>query len=175
MNAVTPVTASEQHSPWDDAVQAVNAWRGACVQSFAQAEGAVTETLLRLSAVPERGAKIRLRHLIGQRLDDLATAIGADGEFAPEGKSAICALATFRKHETLRTHLCHGSAKVALERNGRWIAIFRYSAIRARQAERNILTVEQEQATQILADLRGNAHKLSSILGAMRHQIDIMG
>ena len=132
----------------------------------------MTEALLCLSAVPDRGAKVRLRHLIGQRLDDLAVAIENEGPFAQEGKSASPALTAFRQHEALRTHLCHGSAKIALERNGRWVAIFRHTTIRARQAERNILLVEQEQSMQMLADLRGDAHTLSSVLGIMRRQID---
>jgi hypothetical protein len=40
---------------WARVTQEVNAWRGACLQCFASVEVAVTETLLHLSAQPERG------------------------------------------------------------------------------------------------------------------------
>jgi len=51
--------------------------------SFAVAEAGVTETLLTLNALPDQGAPVRLRHLIGQRLDYLAAVLGPKGVFSP--------------------------------------------------------------------------------------------
>ena len=42
------------------AIDAANAWRGGCLQCFAQAEEAATETLLALNAVEARGGDVRL-------------------------------------------------------------------------------------------------------------------
>ncbi|MFD1960187.1 hypothetical protein ACFSHP_17275 [Novosphingobium panipatense] len=69
---------------WARVTQEVNAWRGACLQCFAAVEVAVTETLLHLSAQPGRGQSVKLRHLVGQRLDDLAALVNEGGPFSVE-------------------------------------------------------------------------------------------
>lgn len=71
---------------WESAWSAVNAWRGECMQCLAHSETAVTETLMTLSAVPQRGLAVRLRHHIGQRFQDLADATGPEGPFGKDGE-----------------------------------------------------------------------------------------
>ena len=80
MNMQTPVSGVVDEPLWARIALEVNAWRGACIQSFAQADAAVTETLLFLSTTGERGKAVQLRHLLGQRLEDLALAIGPEGQ-----------------------------------------------------------------------------------------------
>ncbi len=171
MNAVTPIITPAADPRWEEAVQWVNAWRGRCVQCFAKAEGAVSETLLALAAVPGRGDAVRLRRLVGQRFEDLSSAIGGAGPFATEGGAAALALEAFRQHEPLRPVLCHGIGKVALDRQGQWLLLLKLVCFRGREPERTSMAIEQQEAAELLADLEARGRKLSSALGAMRSQI----
>ena len=157
---------------WDDIFAEVNAWRGACMHHFSTVEMSVTETLLVLGAVKEDGQKVRLRHLIGQRFEDLAAAIGADGPFADKGKAAHAELSQYRaSHEAFRALLCHGVAKVSVDHSGQWILLIRSLSIRARQAERGTLVMEQGEANTVLAKLKRDGQNLASVLGQLRKKV----
>jgi len=172
MDAQVPADIAKDDPLWNRAIHDVNAWRGACLQHFSAAEAAVTETLLLLKTVPSRGEAVRLRHLIGQRFDDLSKLIAEEGVFALEGKAAAKALADLRTLEGLRSTLAHGQAKIALERTGKWIVILRHVAIRAQQAERMTLLFEQAEAEERLVDLKRKSQKLCSVLGNFRRAIN---
>ena len=159
--------------PWARVASEVNAWRGGCLQSFAQAEAAVTETLLFLSEVGQRGRTVRLRHLVGQRLEDLAHAIGPEGCFAAEAGTASEALTAFRTHEALRAHLAHDVARIAIERNGIWVVIFRHVSIRNRSATRGTVAFEQPEAIKVLAELKRKAQQLDVCLGNLRRAVEL--
>jgi hypothetical protein len=129
----------------------------------------VTETLFALSTIDPGGPEVRLRHLIGQRLEDLALALGPGGPFEKAGKSAFAELSNFRdKHETFRTALCHGMAKVTVERKGQWVIFIRTLSIRSRQPDRSMLVMEQQEAEAKLVILRRDGQNLSSKLGTFR-------
>lgn len=164
---------SSEELPWTRITSEVNAWRGACIQSFAQAEAAVTETLLLLSDAGERGRTVQLRHLGGQRLDDLARVLGPDGSFAAEGQAASEALLAFRTHEGLRVHLAHDVARIAIARNGTWIVVFRHLSIRSRSAERSSSVYDQNEAADALAGLKRSAQRLDGTLTGLRRVVEL--
>lgn len=166
-----PISNAGDDTAWTRAIHDVNAFRGACLQHFSSAEAAVTETLLLLRNVPDRGENVRLRHLIGQRFDDLARLVDPGGAFAGEGNAVAKALSELRTIESFRTCLAHGQAKIAVERNGQWIVIFRMVAIRAKQAERSMVVLEQADAEQRMADLKRKSQALCSVLGNFRRSI----
>jgi hypothetical protein len=141
-------------------IHAVNAWRGACLQSFAEAEEAVCEALVALNAVDERGLTVKLGHLIGQKLEDLSNAIGPDGPFSDEGKAAFKALADFRSHEDIRAHLAHGVAYSFVERNGEWVVVFRSLAVRSGKPERETRTIDKAEALAMQKALRSHTQSL---------------
>lgn len=153
---------------WFRVTLEANAWRGHCLHCFAQVEASVTETLLSLSE--RNDSVVKLRHLFGQRLADLGEVIGPEGEFAVPGKKAFEALEAFRVHEQLRNILAHGVAKIAVDRQGKWVMVMRQLSIRGKKAERNKLAVEQEEAEQILADLQRTSQRLNSMLGNLRRR-----
>ena len=101
---------------WDKLYAEVNAWRGECMHHIATAEKAATETLFVMDAFKPDGAKIPLRHLIGQRFEDLSAATGPDGPFAEAGKAVHKSIENYRQHEAFRTLLCHGVAQVTAAR-----------------------------------------------------------
>lgn len=136
---------------------------------FSAVEMAVTETLLALSTIVPEGSEVRLRHLIGQRLEDLALALGPEGSFEEAGKTVFDELSKFReKHESFRTLLCHGVAKVTVERSGHWVIFIRTLSIRSRQPDRGTLVLEQCDAETKLATLKRDSQNLSSKLGTFR-------
>lgn len=173
MDAISNETALFQGQSWDDIFSEVNAWRGACMHHFSTVEMAITETLIALSTVMPGGEKVRLRHLIGQRFEDLAAAVGPDGPFAESGKNALLELSQYReRHEAFRSLLCHAVVKVSIDHSGQWILLVRSLAIRARQAERNTQVFEQPEASAKLAALKRDGQKLASILGQLRKAVN---
>lgn len=136
---------------------------------FSMVETAVTETLLALSAMTQGETAIRLRHLIGQRFEDLAVAIGPGGPFEETGRHAAAELSKYReKHEAFRTLLCHGMVKVTVEHNGQWVLLIRTLSIRLRQPDRTMVVLEQSEAEVRLAALKRDGQKLASTLGQLR-------
>lgn len=171
MTIQTPISAIDDDQLWEAPTCAANAWRGQAIQIFAQAELAVSDTLEALAAVPVRGADVRLRRLVGQRFEDLGSALS--GAFAAEGVKAAAALAQFRSHEELRPFLCHGVAKLALDRNGRWLIVLKLVAFQARGTQRTSRTVEQQDAEQLLAGLREDGRRLASALQSLRSRVRV--
>lgn len=171
MNAEVQIVSTPDELLWAGVIQDVNAWRGACLQCFSTAEAGVTETLLTLNGVSERGASVKLRHLIGQRFDDLAAVLGPGGTFAGEGKAASKVLEAFRAHEALRTYLAHGVAKISVERSGKWVLVFRQVSIRAKQSDRTMLLVEEADGVEMLVDIRRKSQQLCSVLGNLRKSV----
>jgi hypothetical protein len=168
MNALTTVQQSVDAVAFDDATRAVNAWRGNALQCFAQAEAAVSETLLGLASHSGAEMKVGLRRLVGQRFGDLADVIDAEGPFAKEGAKAAAALAAFRQHEGLRTFLCHGVAKVALDRHGQWIVVLKVLAFRGHQVERSLVAYDKREAEGVLAAIKAASSQLAAALQSLR-------
>jgi hypothetical protein len=171
MNAQIQIESAVDDLLWGRIVQDVNAWRGACLQCFCTAEAGISETLLVLNSIADKGASVRLRHLIGQRFDDLAAAIGPEGVFAEEGKIAFKALEAFRTQEGLRTYLAHGVARISVERSGKWVLVFRQLSIRARQSDRTMLLMEEDEGIETLAEIKRKSQHLCSVLGNLRKQL----
>lgn len=157
---------------WSDILAEVNGWRGACMHHFSAAEMGVTETLFALAAVPGHGETVRLRQLIGQRLDDLASAIGPEGPFFEQGARAFSELSRYReRQEAFRALLCHGFIRVLIDQTGDWTLVIRSLAIRARQAERGLLVLDKAEALARLTNLKAESAKLGSLLGQLRKMV----
>lgn len=171
MNAITPIETAIGDDAWEEAIRSVNEWRGHSLHCFAQAEAAVSETLLAMATVADRGAHVKLRRLIGQRFEDLSAAIGIDGPFVAEGNKAALALARFREHEALRPMLCHATIKVALDRYAQWVILMKVLSFRGRNANRGSLALDQREAADRLAELRARSQQLVSALQSLRARI----
>lgn len=167
MNDYSPVTRPPEPQ-WLLAQDAVNAWRGRCLNAFARTEVAVSETLQYLAEYHERGGNIKLPHLVGQRFEALETALAPDGPFASEGKEVLNALQKFRQHDALRTPLCHGSGKITLDQAGRWTLVLRVVSFRSRRMERQVLVWEEDEAQVVARELQADAQRLCSKLERMK-------
>lgn len=140
---------AEPRSPdlsWGALYTRVNAWRGECMHHISCVEQAVTETLLVLDAACP-ALQVRLRHLTGQKFEDLLAALAPDGPFGEHAEKALDALTHYRSsHEAFRASLCHGVIKVLLERGGRSTILIRSLTIRARQAEKVTLALDETES-----------------------------
>ena len=99
-------------NPLNTAIIAMNAWRGRSIAGYCRLERVVTDVLVRLA---QQDGKATLPHLVGQRMAALEVALTKRGDAA----AALAALASFRKHDYLRTFLTHGDAKITVDGQGR--------------------------------------------------------
>lgn len=160
---------SPRAADWESIFVEVNAWRGACLHHFSAAEMAVTETLLTISRLSTDLEVVRLRQLLGQRFEDLATALRADGPHDKIGQLARDELAQYRnRQEAFRNLLCHGTIKVMIDRTNHWALIIRMLTIRTRQPERSVTVITQKEASDRLSQLKRDSQKLASTLGQLR-------
>jgi hypothetical protein len=167
-----PISAVTPPQGWETVLGEVNGWRGACIHHFTAVEQAVTECLVGLHAAKTDGAVVRLRHLVGQRFEDLANAIAPGGPFAGAGSTVAATLSTFRsRHEGFRTLLCHSQMTVSVEISGKWVVVARSLIIRGSRAERMTTVIEEAEAATRLADLKRDGQKLSAQLGSLRKSV----
>jgi hypothetical protein len=171
MNAIAPIHDGIEAAAWARVLAEANAWRGNAVHCFAQAEMAVSETLLAMQCAPLGEPRVRLRRLVGQRFEDLRTAIGPDGPFESHCGKAVAVLADFWRFESLRPFLCHGVAKVAIDRRGQWLLVLKVLAFSGGKAERSSLAYEQHEAAAVLVDLKTASRRLCSALQSLRTRI----
>ena len=157
--------------PFIDANARAAAWRGRCLDAFARAEAAATECLIALAEVKDRGAAVRLPHLVGQRFESLAAALAADGPFAAEGPLALAAVEQCRSHSGVRTMLCHGVGRITLDRNGKWTLVLRVATLRNRQIARDTLVLTETEAEQLRDDIARASQKLCAQLGQVRAKL----
>ncbi len=159
---------------FDAACARLNQWRGQMVENFARCEQAVTETLALLNATgatvqDAKGAKFP--HLVGQRYDRLAALLSAPSQPSGHRKVALTALERFRTHDALRTMLCHGVAKVAVDRSGQWVALMTMVSFKASQTMTDKLTLEEDDAGARLEQLIDDRRRISTALGQVRREM----
>jgi hypothetical protein len=164
VTAVTKIVPALPSEPFEKAIREVNEWRGRCLHLITSAELAVTECLETLSRVPGRSEKVRRRHLIGQRYEDLANALSIGGPFEAEGEKALQALNDFRKFDSVRTMLCHGASDITLDVEGRWTAVFTCLSFKAGNIHCEEQVVRYGEAEKRQKDLSRQAHRLCSLL-----------
>jgi hypothetical protein len=162
MNAMAPQTFITEAKGWATNTTAAHLWRGGAIDQFTQAETQISETLLLLSLHPECGAKVALRHLNGQRLDDLMAALGETGPFHTEGKALAKALTRYKSYESLRNFLCHGLMTLTIDRTGKWWGVFKLINFKAGKVEHGVLVVDESEALTLLQDLTKCIQSLTS-------------
>ena len=172
MNAQLPILAGGPMLDFDAACARLNQWRGQMVENFARCEQAVTETLAQLNestAMPEvKGVKFP--HLVGQRYDRLAALLSAPAQTSGHAKVGLAALARFRTHDALRTMLCHGVTKVAVDRAGQWVAVMTLVSFKARETTTEKLTLEEDVAGTRLEQLIDDRRRVCTALGQVRRE-----
>jgi hypothetical protein len=160
MNAVTPI-----EDAWTTSIQEVNAWRGAAIHHYGRIEAEVGQTLLALrSCFPD--VRVSLDHLAGARFVALrrhAVPVGLLPD--PRIAAALQALEPFLER---RVALCHGVARVALQRSGAWLVAFEWTLYDKPGNPVQTAWFAQDDALSWLADLRRKTDCLASLLRRQR-------
>lgn len=145
---------------------AANEWRGACLGKFADVEQRVSLVLLAAAADPAYACqKTPLPHLVGPKFVHLRKLLPLNGPMKRHATSVIERLDDFSRFDDLRTHLCHGSMKIAITEEGEWLASFKVLCFRSGLATRSSVTFTQGEADTAQADLWRSAQILMSQLG----------
>ena len=148
----------------------LNQWRGHMVEDFARSEQPVTETLALLNSNEPAGKATRLPHLVGQRYDRLVALLAADPAPSGHTKVALTALHRFREHDVLRTMLCHGVTRVAVDRSGEWVALMTLVSFRGNAVTTDRMTLLETEGGTLLALVTDARRRVCAALGQVRRE-----
>lgn len=155
---------------FDAACARLNQWRGQMVENFTRAEQAVTESLICLDTGTATVKGAKFPHLLGQRYDRLEALLSAPTPQTGHGKAAHAAIATFRTHDALRTMLCHGVTKLAVDRGGEWVALMSLVNFKGGQSTNDRLTLLETDAMALLSRVVDQRRRLTTMLGQVRRE-----
>ncbi|MGD9664459.1 MAG: hypothetical protein AB7U34_04545 [Novosphingobium sp.] len=154
----------------DEARAQVGQWRGSCLNLFARVERAVG---LALEAAVTAGKAKKIRHLSGQKLNDLVAIVDTLDQTEKQKKAFQSALVSWKQVESHRAFLAHAVALEAIDRHGSWIAIFDMIVHKGNDALNTRWSVTQAEAEVILSDLTVGFKELSGQLGQVRTRLKV--
>lgn len=166
MNALSPIVATAP-THLDAACERLNQWRGQMVENFARSEQAVTETLALLNTATPQG-KVKLPHLVGQRYDRLVALLAIDASPSAHARAALAALLKFREHDALRTMLCHGVAKAAVDRGGEWVALMTITSFKGNAVTTDRMALLEAEGGALLDQIVDRRRRVCAALGQIR-------
>jgi hypothetical protein len=153
--------------PHGTATDAVNRWRGHCVERYARLEYEVTMMLAAMAAMPD--SKVSVPHNFGDKMKKLRAAIDANGPFS-HFKLAK-SLDGFVEHLSRRNMLVHASGKVWIDPKGGWLWRYRFQPSgKGRPME--VGCFEQDEALAIEKDLARESKSLGGQLRALRRTLE---
>jgi len=147
--------------------QDIDGWRGRCLDVFSRSEAAIIETLL---VARDNGRAIKLGHLAGQRLTELAEL--EESRATPRQAAALRkTLERWRELETKRPFLAHGVVTELIDRQGKWWA--KLDIIVCEKAEPNPVrwTASQNEAADFETELRDGFAQLKGQLGHLQTRL----
>ena len=149
------------------AIDAVNRWRGHCVERYARLEHEVTTTLSAMAAAP--GSTVRVPHNFREKVKSLRAAITADGSFA--NPKLAKALDSFEDHLTRRNMLVHASGKVWIDGKGEWLWRYQFQPSgKGKTVE--VGCFEEQEARAIEEALARESQSLGGQLRALRQKLE---
>ena len=147
----------------------IEAWRGECLDLFAQGE-AMIGALLELGL--QKKFEIRLDQYAAQRTLEAMRLIDLIGGSDAEVKDAGDALLRWQGVESRGELLAHGTSKTTLDRDGHWYAVIDMVTYRAGKANRGRWVVNQAESEDFLKQLGKATTKLKLQLGCARLRLD---
>ena len=164
MNAADP-----QHFGQVEIAQSeVYSWRGRYLAIFARGEEVISRTLVSLNDCCDGKAKPKLLHLPSQRSDALGKALPHLTLTKKQQDGVSASLLAWRKLESTRNFVVHGSQKVALDSQGHWVCILDMTVMRANSATHDRLTICKDEGLKLIVELERTYQMLSTSLGMLR-------
>ena len=154
--------------PHDIARAEIEAWRGECLDHFAQGD-AMIGALLELALA--KGIEVQLFQFAGQRTLEAVRLLDLVGGTEAEVKDAGTALEAWQAAESRGELLAHGTVTEVLDRHGKWHAIIDMVTYRAGKANKGRWAVSQAEAEDFGKQLSGAFTRLKAQLGCVRLRI----
>ncbi|KUO56675.1 MAG: hypothetical protein APF78_11230 [Sphingomonadales bacterium BRH_c3] len=158
----------EGQDPYKNARTEIDSWRGRCLDLYARSEKAVALTL---ETAKQHDHPVKLRHLAGQRLDDLLSITDQDNGTAKQKEALARAIDGWRAIESHRVFLAHGTMKELLDRKGKWHAQFDVTTYKSNNPTPDRMMISQTEALELQADLEKGFKSLSAQLGQFRKRL----
>ena len=150
----------------DKAIDAVNRWRGHCVERYARLEDEVTTTLSAMASMSD--AKVNVPHNFGDKVRTLRTAIAAEGIFS---RPRLCkALESFETHLARRNMLVHATGKIWTDSKGDWLWRYRFQPS-GKNSSIQIGYVEKDEAIEWEEGLARESRSLVDQLRTLRQSL----
>lgn len=147
------------------AIDAVNRWRGHCVECYARLEFEVATTL---SAMAATNSTVPVPHNFGDKVKRLRAAVDCGGPFAQQKlANAIEGLA---EHLGRRNLLVHASGKVWVDGQGGWLWRYQFQPSgKGRPLESGCF--DYTEALRIEKDLAREGQSLGGQMSALRKSL----
>ncbi len=162
----------ENLRPHDLAKAEIDGWRGRCLNTFARAEKAVTETLAK---VRESESKTLLEPLAGQRLNALDKLACEHRATDAQRAGLKSALSAWRFLDVKRPFFSHGIVTELTGRAGQWHVQLDFIAVRKGVSEAQRLNLSKSEALAFEEQLHAAFKALSSHLGQLRKRLEPHG
>jgi hypothetical protein len=147
----------------------IEAWRGECLDHFAQGD-AMIGALLEFALA--KGIEVQLFQFATQRTLEAGRLLEQVGGTEAEVRDASAALEAWQGVESRGEMLAHGTVTEVLDRHGKWHAIIDTVTYRAGKANRGRWAVSQAESEEFGKQLAGAFTKLKAQLGCLRLRID---
>jgi len=158
--------------PHDLARAAIESWRGRCIDLFARGEKVIGQTLEAIRAAAKEPTTVKLRHLAGQRSEDISRQLRGLKFPAKQSNKLVEAVTGWRVFEAKRVFFAHATMTVTLDSKGKWFAVFDMTVYRSDQPQRERWVVSECEANEFANFLDASWKQLSAQLGQVRKQPD---
>ena len=149
------------------AIDAVNRWRGHCVELYARLEYEVTRTLSEMAARPN--STVSVPHNFGEKVKKLRASVDADGPHPSD--DIVETLASLAAHFERRNMLVHASGRVWIDRKGNWLWRYRFQPSgKGRPQETG--SFEEDEALEIEQSLSRGSRSLAGHLRTLRRTLE---
>lgn len=146
-------------NPHEIARAEIDSWRGRSLDLFARAERSIG---IALEATSTSGRIIKLRHLAGQRLEDLVQLVTAEQATTKQAEALVKAISKWREVEVHRAFLAHGIARELLDRHGAWHVQFDLTAYKTNVPTLERMVLSRSEALEFEKNLEESFKALSA-------------
>nr|WP_166177670.1 hypothetical protein [Altererythrobacter segetis] len=146
----------------------IDGWRGRCLDIFARGERAVS---LALEAARAKDGTLKIKHLAGQRMSDLAEIVSAEKATLKQTRAIQTALESWAQVEGRRAYFAHGVVTVLLNEQGIWHVQLDFAAYRSSRVEDHRWNLSRSEADAFEAQLIEAFAELSRELGQLKKRL----
>ena len=158
-----------QFLQYDIARAEIEAWRGECLDTFAQCE-AMIGALLELAY--DKGFEVEFSQQSSQRTIEAMRVVELVGGSEEEVGDALAALAIWQEIESRGELLAHGMVTEAIDRHGKWYAIIDMITYRGNKPNKGRWVVGKSGTEDFQKQLTRANTKLKLQLGCVRLRLD---